>query len=744
LNVLIMFKVKRRRSKSNSKGSSNNSGGNGSASGGGSASGSATSGGGIGIGYSNSSVSSSRPGSDGSSNQSHASKLKSCLRRPSSSDNSFPGGGSAGAIAGIANFIAGGSSEDCSGSYRSQGNNSASAASSAQSSGGDASDGTFSHQSQQSFPQQQQKANVAAAANGNIATPSWNIPAGNAMATTPSIMSNKKGRRSVGFQTVQVREYERVIGDNPSCSNGAPISIGWRHVSEHSHTMDEYERKRAPYRRTQHDLVLTRQEREEKLIEWNHTFPEIIESIRANVRAKHQRRRTVNSIGTYDRWEEAMENASRRLKRTLLLQRRSRDPRIRQLEELTTQAERLAAAKQQALLQKAHDLNAGAIPTPTPHQQAQHHMSNLAHLPHPHHRPITVVETMPMRPVRIPSPSQSPIHSHKDRVADIPSAQQLDNELQHSTLTRSSFQVEEPQKQQAEQQLRPQDNMLPTRKQVQPDRKPEDYDDLARDGQVDHDIDEGLSKSAIDMSSPPAPILEIDFVEDDYRDLLSSQRSADDGMDDFDDYDEDDFGDLVSNSERYHQQYPDQPIISIDTSALGEPIVDPNLGILYPIPMNALPPGYSFNHIQPMPFAVEYSRPSSAAAMNGAGGERNDYTMGQMGNHHAAFNDYSGLSPYSSYTLPTPPDYSQTWQFQQLAAPALIPHGINNPNIATSDAAEAPLEGGPGVRRTATTPVIISEDGQFDYNIDDEDQEWENGFTMQPPPHSNSIISKWE
>ena len=511
--------------------------------------------------------------------------------------------------------------------------------------------------------------------------------------------------------------------------------------------MDDYERERAPYRRTQQDLVLTRQEREEKLIEWNHTFPEIIESIRANVRAKHQRRRTVNSIGTYDRWEEAMENASRRLKRTLLLQRRSRDPRMRQLEELTTQAERLAAAKQQALLQKAHDLNAGAIPTPTPHQQAQLRMSNLAHLPHPHHRPITVVETMPMRPVRIPSPSQSPIHSNKDKVADIPSAQQLDNEVQHSTLTRSSIHGEEPQQhqqQEAEQQLRPHDNMIPTRKLVQPDRKPEDYGDPARDGQVDDDADEGLRKSTIDLSSPPAPILEIDFVEDDYRDLLSTQRSADDGMDDFDDYDEDDFGDLVSNSERYHQQYSDQPVISIDTSALGEPIVDPNLGLLYPIPMNALPPGYSFNHIQPMPFAVEYSRASSAPAMNGGGGGMYDYTMGQMGNHHADFSDYSGLSPYSSYTLPTSPDYSQTWQYQQLAAPALIPDDINNSNPVTSEATEAPLDGGPGIRRAATTPVIISEDGQFDYNIDDVDQQWENGFTMQPPPHSNSIISKWE
>jgi hypothetical protein len=29
--------------------------------------------------------------------------------------------------------------------------------------------------------------------------------------------------KSVRFQQVQVREYERIIGDNPSCSSGVPI-----------------------------------------------------------------------------------------------------------------------------------------------------------------------------------------------------------------------------------------------------------------------------------------------------------------------------------------------------------------------------------------------------------------------------------------------------------------------------------------------------------------------------------------
>jgi hypothetical protein len=30
--------------------------------------------------------------------------------------------------------------------------------------------------------------------------------------------------RKVRFRHVQVREFERIIGDNPSCSSGAPVA----------------------------------------------------------------------------------------------------------------------------------------------------------------------------------------------------------------------------------------------------------------------------------------------------------------------------------------------------------------------------------------------------------------------------------------------------------------------------------------------------------------------------------------
>ena len=51
---------------------------------------------------------------------------------------------------------------------------------------------------------------------------------------------NTKSR--VTFLIVEVREYECVLGDNPSVSSGPPVSIGWEYNSTHSLvSVDNYE-----------------------------------------------------------------------------------------------------------------------------------------------------------------------------------------------------------------------------------------------------------------------------------------------------------------------------------------------------------------------------------------------------------------------------------------------------------------------------------------------------------------------
>ncbi|KAL7579494.1 hypothetical protein ACA910_007871 [Epithemia clementina (nom. ined.)] len=128
--------------------------------------------------------------------------------------------------------------------------------------------------------------------------------------------------KHVRFLNVEIREFERVLTKNPSCSSGAPIGLGWRFAKEKTYRVDDFESKRSS-RRSQAELVLSRQQREAIMMEWGASVHEIVEAIRSNVRAKNQRRHSVYSLGRYDRWEELMQNAGRRLKRTILLQKPS-------------------------------------------------------------------------------------------------------------------------------------------------------------------------------------------------------------------------------------------------------------------------------------------------------------------------------------------------------------------------------------------------------------------------------------
>lgn len=137
--------------------------------------------------------------------------------------------------------------------------------------------------------------------------------------------------------------------------------IGWAFGNGETQTIDEYESERLP-RREQPDLVLSRQEREELLVEWGASFQEIIDAIRSNIKIKNQRRSTVNAIGRYDRWEEMMESAGRKIKRTIGLQ------------------------KQYVPM----------VPPPTHHQGHNHNH----HHPHPPPKVHPVQNIMPKKPIR--------------------------------------------------------------------------------------------------------------------------------------------------------------------------------------------------------------------------------------------------------------------------------------------------------------------------------------------------------
>lgn len=104
--------------------------------------------------------------------------------------------------------------------------------------------------------------------------------------TTGSEQPTKK-RLSVSFGAIQVREYNRILGDNTNVKVGPPISIGWDYVQNEPVDLVKYEESR-PFARSRDHLKLVSFERRKILKEFQ--VPE--KEIKATVKMiKKQRER---------------------------------------------------------------------------------------------------------------------------------------------------------------------------------------------------------------------------------------------------------------------------------------------------------------------------------------------------------------------------------------------------------------------------------------------------------------------
>jgi len=129
------------------------------------------------------------------------------------------------------------------------------------------------------------------------------------------------GVNKVCFGHVQVRFYERTISDNPSVQSGVAIGIGWKYKRGNRSTVDQWELARGPIRSSA-ELVLSRHVRERMLREAGITQKEIAEMVRAGLKAKNQRKQTINNLHAQG-LEETVERARRRFAKLLTLVRSS-------------------------------------------------------------------------------------------------------------------------------------------------------------------------------------------------------------------------------------------------------------------------------------------------------------------------------------------------------------------------------------------------------------------------------------
>jgi hypothetical protein len=111
----------------------------------------------------------------------------------------------------------------------------------------------------------------------------------------PKFNLSKELRDKVTFTTISIREYPRIVGDNPACSSGAPISIGWSYNTDKDQeiSVDAYEEHREGVRRDISSMKMPKSIRESILKdEWDVSMKDLMMARSETLKIQLQRKET--------------------------------------------------------------------------------------------------------------------------------------------------------------------------------------------------------------------------------------------------------------------------------------------------------------------------------------------------------------------------------------------------------------------------------------------------------------------
>ena len=109
---------------------------------------------------------------------------------------------------------------------------------------------------------------------------------------------------SVSFGTVEIREHDIILGDNPAVSSGAALTIDWEHFDEDSFELDEYESTR-PEKRTCSEMSIPERYRFEILKRCDYSTREIVAQAKETEVLRLQRLETSNQLYRQQAHEKA-------------------------------------------------------------------------------------------------------------------------------------------------------------------------------------------------------------------------------------------------------------------------------------------------------------------------------------------------------------------------------------------------------------------------------------------------------
>lgn len=129
-----------------------------------------------------------------------------------------------------------------------------------------------------------------------------------------TVPERKQRRATVTFDSIQIREYNQTVGDNPAVSMGPPITLDWSFSELDPISVNEYEDHRGT-RRTLRQMMMSYHHRR-KVLMWLYgaTEQQVEEATRVANQWKRQRALT-HILLPYQKVEEILQSAQRKAKR---------------------------------------------------------------------------------------------------------------------------------------------------------------------------------------------------------------------------------------------------------------------------------------------------------------------------------------------------------------------------------------------------------------------------------------------
>jgi hypothetical protein len=147
--------------------------------------------------------------------------------------------------------------------------------------------------------------------------PSVNRPLSGCLKHNDSSSRNSfSSQNSVHFGTVNIREYDRRLSDNPAVTGGPPIGLDWGYNPKEMEVMvDDYENLH-PTRRVKEEFLMPARVREEMLVcEWGHTMRAIRQASAESEEIRLHREKTMRSSKISEKLTEALESSKRKFRR---------------------------------------------------------------------------------------------------------------------------------------------------------------------------------------------------------------------------------------------------------------------------------------------------------------------------------------------------------------------------------------------------------------------------------------------